>query len=429
MITRALTAIFLLLPVFAAAAAVPIVPGEAFALAPGSADARPQWNPAVAWDGKDTYLVVWQQGRLYHATQQADILAVRVDARGRVLDRAPIVICNVEGSQEQPQAVFSGGRFLAAWHDLRNGRDWDVYAARVRVDGRVLEPGGFLVAGGRENQASPMLAPATAGFLVVWQHHARHYQLQAALIPASAGAPAPFPLTFRGDALWGGGHALARARGGWLLSWNDEKGWAQTGTGMITRHFAWLAERGGRPEVRDVQRAPAVALGRSGGRFAGDGASSVLYAGWGVAGRGSRIASAALFGPGRASAHKNPNPEPTRRLSGWNTERMIPLYDFAIPVDGPVAAAFGQGGYLVVARDAYSGAANERRRNRLLGTRLTTAGARIDVPSAPQVLHQSPHRVARPALAGGNQQFLLAFEQEDAAGARRIWAKILKGAE
>jgi hypothetical protein len=99
-----------------------------FAVMPMPADARAQLNPAVAHDGKGTYLVVWQQGRFYHQSQSADILAVRIDARGRVLDRQPIVVCNVEASQEQPQVAYSGGTFLVVWHDLRNGRDWDVYA-------------------------------------------------------------------------------------------------------------------------------------------------------------------------------------------------------------------------------------------------------------------------------------------------------------
>lgn len=100
------------------------------------------------------------------------------------------------------------------------------------------------------------------------------------------------------------------------------------------------------------------------------------------------------------------------------------LFNLGVPVDGPVAAAFGQGMYLVAAREAYSGKPTDR--NRLLGSRLTPAGVRIDKASAWPVLHESPHRIANPALAGGNRHFLLAFEQEDAAGRRQIRAKILK---
>lgn len=404
-------------------AAPALVAGEAVAVMAMPADARAQLNPAVAHDGKGTYLVVWQQGRLYHQSQSADILAVRIDARGRVLDRQPLVICKAEASQEQPQVAYSGGKFLVVWHDLRNGRDWDVYGARVNADGRVLEPNGFLVAGGWQNQASPVLAPAEDGFLVVWQHYDRHYRLQAAKIPATGGAAPTYPLKFRGEAFWGGNVALTRIGSGWLLSWNDETAW--TISTMITRHFARLAVRNGRLDVLDVQRSPTTgALGGSGGRFASDGVSSALYAGWGIAGRGNRTATAALFGSERAAALRNPNPERARGWSGWNTGRMITLYDVSVPLDGPVAIAFGQGVYLAAAREAYSGKPSDR--NRLLGSRLTAAGMRIDKAPAWPVLHESPHRIANPALAAGNRNFLLTFEQEDAAGRRQIWAKILK---
>lgn len=399
--------------------------GPLFAVMPTPADTRSQLHPAVAWDGNGMYLVVWQQGRLYHASQHADILAARVDSQGRVLDRQPIVIGNLAASQEQPRVAYSAGRFLVVWHDLRNGRDWDVYGARVNADGKVLEPNGFLIAGGAQNQASPALAPADNGFLVVWQHYDRHYTLQAALLPATGGAASATPLAFRGAALAGGTLALARTGGHWLLSWNDEKGWSQSGAaGTITRHFARLALQKGRPAVLDVQRAPVVALGRSGGQFAGDGGPAALYAGWGIAGRGNRVATAALFGADRVAALKNPNSEQARGWSGWDTSQMIALHDASASIDGPVAAAFGQGLYLTVAREAYSGQPNDR--NRLLGSRLTPAGLRIDKAPDWPVLHESPHRIAHPALAAGNRQFLLVFEQEDASGRRQIGAKILE---
>jgi hypothetical protein len=424
MIPRLLLALLAAGHALLAGAAPALSAGEAFAVMPTPADSRAQLNPAVAYDGKGTYLVVWQQGRFYHQSQSADILAARVDARGRLLDRQPLVICSTEASQEQPQVAYSAGRFLVVWHDLRNGRDWDVYAARVTPDGKVLEPGGFLVAGGPQNQASPIPAPAGDGFLVVWQHHDRHYQLQASTIPAAGSAGLPRPLRFRGDALWGGGLALAQVGNGWLLSWNDEKNWARSGTGMITRRFARLAARNGKAEVVDVQRSPAIHVGRIGGQFAGDGGSTALYAGWAIAGRGKRVATAALFGGEGVSPLGNPNPEQEKQGSGWNTERMITLYNVGTPVDGPVAAAFGQGVYLAAARAAYSGKPSDR--NRLLGSRLTAAGMRLDAAPAWPVLHDSPHRIANPVLAGGERQFLLAFEQEDAAGRRQIWAKILK---
>jgi hypothetical protein len=406
----------------AAMAAPALSAGQPFAVMPTPADARAQVNPVIAHDGKGMYLVVWQQGRLYHQNQSADILAARIDSSGRALDRSPIVVCNAGASQERPQVAFSGGRFLVVWHDLRNGRDWDVYAARVTPDGKVLEPNGFLVAGGPRNQASPVVTPIRDGFLVVWQHYDRYYQLMALTIPVTGPAATAHPLNFRGETLWGGGLALTRAGSDWLLSWNDEKSWKK-GDG-ITRQFARLTVRNGKTEVLEVRRSPAIHLGQRGGRFASDGGSTALYAGWGIVGRGKRAATAALFNSGGASPIRNPNPEQTRQGAGWNTEHMMTLYDLGVPIDGPVAIAFGQGVYLAAAREAYSG--NPSERSRLLGSRLTTAGVRIDKAPAWPVLHESPHRIANPVLAAGNRQFLLAFEQEDAAGRRQIWAKTLR---
>jgi hypothetical protein len=289
----------------------------------------------------------------------------------------------------------------------------------------VLEPNGFLIAGGPQNQAGPVLAAGDGDFLVAWQHYQRYYSVHAALIPAAGGRGEVQPLAFRGAPLWGGNLALARSGKGWLLSWNDEKAWSQTGGAgtTITRRFGQLAARRGSIEVQAVERAPAVALGQTGGRFASAGAPSTLYAGWGVAGRGNRVATAALFGSDGAAALANPNPERPRHWSGWNLQRMLTLYDPGIPLDGPLAVAYGQGMYLAAARQAYSGKPGER--NRLLGSRLSTRGVRLDTGPAWPLLHESPYRLADPFLAAGDGLFLLAFEQEDAAGRRRIWAKIL----
>lgn len=427
MIAHAVLAASLALLPAVARATPALLAGEAVAVMPMPSDERSQLYPAVAYDGKGTYLVVWQQGRFYHQSQSADILAARIDSNGRVLDHRPLVVCKLTASQEQPQVAFSGGTFLVVWHDLRNGHDWDVYAARVNPDGRMRERNGFLISGGPQNQASPVLAPADGGFLVVWQHYDRHYRLQASVIPAAGPAGPGHSLKFRDEDLKGGGLALARVGGGWLLSWNDETDWSKREglTTMITRRFARLGARGGTVAVLEVRRAPAVHVGRSGGRFSGDGASTALYAGWGVSGKsGKRVATAALFGWEQAIALKNPNPEEAKLGSGWNMERMMTLYNHGVPVDGPVAIAHGQGMYLAAAREAYTGKPSGR--SRLLGSRLTSAGVRIDKAPAWPVLHDSPRRISNPALAGGPRHFLLVFEQEDEAGQRQIWAKILK---
>jgi len=83
--------------------------------------------------------------------------------------------------------VFGGGEFLVVWQDLRNGVDWDVYAARVGPAGNVLDPNGVLIAGGVGNQAYPRATWDGSSFVVVWQDFRTqdYYQVFAARLSAA----------------------------------------------------------------------------------------------------------------------------------------------------------------------------------------------------------------------------------------------------
>jgi hypothetical protein len=59
--------------------------------------------------------------------------------------------------------------FVIEHYALRNGRDWDVYAARVTAQGKVLDANGLVVAGGQHNQCRPDVGFAADFYLVVWQ--------------------------------------------------------------------------------------------------------------------------------------------------------------------------------------------------------------------------------------------------------------------
>jgi len=138
------------------------------------ANGRDAYTPSAAF-GKDIFLVAWQSGNLEEGDLRegvkyaGDIVACRVDTAGKVLDAKPFSICAAKDLQEKPRIAFGGGVFLVVWHDLRNEKDWDVFAARVTPDGKALDPDGFLVAGGKHNQALPNVAWDGKNFLVVWQ--------------------------------------------------------------------------------------------------------------------------------------------------------------------------------------------------------------------------------------------------------------------
>jgi len=121
-----------------------------------------QVRPQVAYGG-GVHLVVWQSG----LGRKADIRSARLDAEGRVLDSRSMAVCTAPGRQGEPAVAFSGGVFLVVWSDRRSGED-DVYAARLDSDGRVLDPDGFLLAGGPENQSQPAVAAVGDGFWVAY---------------------------------------------------------------------------------------------------------------------------------------------------------------------------------------------------------------------------------------------------------------------
>ncbi|MBA4387902.1 MAG: hypothetical protein C0404_07965 [Verrucomicrobia bacterium] len=136
--------------------------------------------PSIAC-GKGLYLAVWQVG----VNEKADIVGLRIDRSGKALDAKPFVICAARDCQEQPRVAFApstsstssgqagpgqgGGVFLVVWQDLRNSRDWDIYAARVSSDGKLLDPDGIAVVTGDRNQSAPEVCFAAGSFQVLWR--------------------------------------------------------------------------------------------------------------------------------------------------------------------------------------------------------------------------------------------------------------------
>ncbi len=140
------------------------------------AEGRDAYDPDAAW-GKDSFLVVWKSGNLAEGDLRegmkyiGDLVACRVDGSGKVLDAKPFVVSAAKDLQEHPCVAFDGKNFLVVWQDMRNGKDWDVYAARVSPDGKVLDTDGVLVAGGKHNQALPDVSWDGKAFQIVWQDY------------------------------------------------------------------------------------------------------------------------------------------------------------------------------------------------------------------------------------------------------------------
>lgn len=142
-----------------------------FAVAlPAHAELLPAWGtqdayrPAIA-AGSDGFLVVWQAGR----RRSGDLVGVRLDAAGSAIDTVPFVISAASDDQERPRVAFGDGVFLVVWQDLRSGRQYDLYGARVLPDGTVLDPDGIAIAQGGRNEANPAVTFDGTHFVVVWE--------------------------------------------------------------------------------------------------------------------------------------------------------------------------------------------------------------------------------------------------------------------
>lgn len=143
-----------------------------------------QRNPAVAF-GKKVYLVAWCDGSRQPVKDAADIYVARVETKtGRALDPKGILVCKADFLQGYPAVAFGGTDFLVAWEDFRNGKDYDIYAARVSEDGKVLDEGGFPVSARPDNQARPAVGFANGNFLVAWMDARRYpvYSLYASRV-------------------------------------------------------------------------------------------------------------------------------------------------------------------------------------------------------------------------------------------------------
>ena len=121
--------------------------------------------PAVGYDGSN-YLVVWQDTR---GTLTYDLYGTRVKPDGTVLDVAGLAISTAAQSQFNPAIGFDGTNYMVVWEDARNGYGGaDIYGARVKVDGTVLEPGGFLINAQAGLQRHPALSWDGSNYMVVW---------------------------------------------------------------------------------------------------------------------------------------------------------------------------------------------------------------------------------------------------------------------
>ena len=123
--------------------------------------------PSVA-SGGGGYLVAWNNPKSGSNLQEVN--AARVTPAMQVLDPKGIAVSSVAGSdQKYASAAYLGKDFLVAWEDTRNkATGTDIYAARVSVNGLLLDAAGIAVSTATGDQRSPAVASDGVGAMVVW---------------------------------------------------------------------------------------------------------------------------------------------------------------------------------------------------------------------------------------------------------------------
>ncbi|MGB7063257.1 MAG: FlgD immunoglobulin-like domain containing protein [Candidatus Zixiibacteriota bacterium] len=119
-----------------------------------------QDHPAAASDGSD-YLVVWREN--------SDLYGVRVTSTGIVLTPEPFILSGATGDQSRSAICFGDTSYLVVWQDNRDGGVYDIYGARVKQDGTVLDPNGIAISTATGIQTFPSVAFDGTNFLVVWE--------------------------------------------------------------------------------------------------------------------------------------------------------------------------------------------------------------------------------------------------------------------
>lgn len=168
---------------------IEVIVGEAFDITPDLPSLSGQYNPKVAFDGTDTYLVVWEDGADVWQNSKKSIRAARIRVSGgvvRVLDRAGILLSNSENSRHRPRVAFGGGVFLIVWQELFDGTDYDIRGVRLTSDGQILDPEGISISAGPHNQVTPDVTydGTNKKFFVVWAdfRDKANYQIYGARI-------------------------------------------------------------------------------------------------------------------------------------------------------------------------------------------------------------------------------------------------------
>ncbi len=196
-----------------------------------------QHYPVAAWNGSH-WLAVWQE---QVAVSNSDLRGILLDANG-VPTGAPFDICTAPGPATTAEVVAGDSGWLVLWQDYRTGQLEDLYAARVSLDGRVLDPNGFVVASVSSVNRYPAAAfDGTNWMVAFWKFIGPDYHIYAARIAQN------------GTVLDPEGFDVAAAVYGQGWNYHIRLGMAFDGTNYLT---AWPDYRNGSYDIYGVRITP-----------------------------------------------------------------------------------------------------------------------------------------------------------------------------
>jgi MYXO-CTERM domain-containing protein len=122
-----------------------------------SSNAEPM---VAASDG--VFLVTWGE--------DTNVLAARVSFAGALLDAAPLTIATTRSDYWGSVLGAAGGDggFLVAWADTRGLDKVDLYGARIKSDGTLIDPSGIALSTAVGAQSAPAIAFASGEYSVAW---------------------------------------------------------------------------------------------------------------------------------------------------------------------------------------------------------------------------------------------------------------------
>jgi len=187
---------------------------------------RPDYRLFAA-DGASSALVGWQETDTQSGTIVPPVVfGTRIDPNGAVLDDPPIVLSTAPVIREYPAASASETSFLVAWLESHfDAATDDVVAARVALDGTVLDPGGVNVSHSANAGGADVACDGTA-CLVVWNDWRRgRGDLYGARIGPGGALLDPGGSLLTGATSWVNVHYphVARGSSGFLVAATDQR--------------------------------------------------------------------------------------------------------------------------------------------------------------------------------------------------------------